>query len=91
MMMTENNTPAALPRCFANSPVEQTLPVGNHAWCSCGLSADGVFCDGAHKGTTLRPKLIKVVEQPETCYLCRCKQTSNPPFCDGSHAATTTV
>jgi CDGSH-type Zn-finger protein len=84
MMMSE----ASLPKVAGTAPVAMTLEVGkNYAWCACGLSADGVLCDGAHKGTMIRPKIVKVTDEPETVYFCTCKQTKNPPFCDGSHAS----
>jgi CDGSH-type Zn-finger protein len=81
-----STTQPNLPRCQGLNPAVVTLPVGKHAWCACGLTATAPFCDGAHKGTTLRPKLISVDGQPETVALCQCKYTANPPFCDGSHA-----
>ncbi|MFM7390805.1 MAG: CDGSH iron-sulfur domain-containing protein [Vampirovibrionales bacterium] len=87
-MTSENTSPLTTPRIAGTAPVAMTLEPGkNYAWCSCGLSADGVLCDGAHKGTQLRPKLVHVTETPETVYFCTCKQTKNPPFCDGSHAS----
>ncbi|HEY5657702.1 MAG TPA: CDGSH iron-sulfur domain-containing protein [Myxococcota bacterium] len=61
-------------------------PGGNYAWCACGRSADQPFCDGAHRGTTLRPKVFRV-ERAEEVHLCMCKRTKNPPYCDGSHAS----
>jgi CDGSH iron-sulfur domain-containing protein 3 len=76
-----------LPRCAVASPQTLTLEPGKYAYCTCGLSEDGVFCDGAHKNTTFRPRLFDITEQPETLTLCRCKHTGNAPFCDGSHKA----
>ncbi|MES2252150.1 MAG: CDGSH iron-sulfur domain-containing protein [Pseudomonadota bacterium] len=53
-------------------------------WCTCGLSANQPFCDGAHKGSGLK-SLHFQVEAPTSAWLCTCKQTKNPPYCDGSH------
>jgi len=67
------------------SPFEVTLKAGEkYWWCSCGLSATQPFCDGAHKGTGLKPVMWKA-EKDETVWLCGCKATAGAPFCDGSH------
>jgi CDGSH-type Zn-finger protein len=55
-----------------------------YCWCTCGLSAQQPFCDGAHKGTGMK-SLHWMAEQDETVWFCGCKRTKNPPFCDGSH------
>lgn len=55
-----------------------------YAWCSCGLSDNQPFCNGAHKGSGMNP-IVFTAEKTETKYLCACKQTKNAPFCDGSH------
>lgn len=56
-----------------------------YSWCSCGLSKNEPFCDGAHKGTD--KKSVKFVAERSGCaQLCGCKKTKNPPYCDGSHA-----
>jgi CDGSH-type Zn-finger protein len=75
-----------LPVATDTKPSIVELTEGVHAWCSCGLSKSGAFCDGSHKGTTFRPKIMKV-DVAETVALCMCKQSKNPPFCDGSHSA----
>lgn len=54
-------------------------------WCSCGLSKGQPFCDGSHKGSKFRPKMIKV-DEAMTLYLCGCKRTQDAPYCDGTHA-----
>ena len=59
-------------------------PGENYAWCACGRSSNQPFCDGAHRGTPLRPKVFRV-ERAEEVHLCMCKRTKNPPYCDGSH------
>ncbi len=60
------------------------LEPGTYYYCRCGRSADGIFCDGAHKGTAFVPKKF-TVEEPKTVYICLCKHTKTSPFCDGSH------
>lgn len=73
-----------LPKVTADFPAMVTLEAGNHAWCTCGLTSKGPFCDGSHKGTTFRPQILQV-DAPTECALCQCKKTSNAPYCDGSH------
>ena len=53
-------------------------------FCACGRSSDGIYCDGSHEGTGLRPKKYKVNE-PKNISYCMCKQTHVFPYCDGSH------
>lgn len=53
-------------------------------WCACGRSAKQPFCDGSHKGTSLRPVKFKA-DRDEIMALCACKYTGDPPFCDGAH------
>ncbi len=54
------------------------------AFCMCGLSKNGPFCDGSHKTTNITPKVISY-EEDKTVYACGCLQSNNRPFCDGSH------
>jgi len=69
------------------SPIRVELEAGkNYAWCTCGLSDNQPFCNGAHKGTSFTPKVFQV-EESKTVSLCTCKQTANPGFCDGAHKA----
>lgn len=56
----------------------------NYAWCTCGLSDNQPFCNGAHKGTEFKPQIF-TTEDDKKVALCTCKQTSNPPYCDGAH------
>lgn len=58
-----------------------------YAWCSCGLSQNQPFCDGAHKSNTteLRPKIV-TFDETKTVYWCCCKHTqSELGLCDGTH------
>ncbi len=57
----------------------------NYYWCVCGLSKDGIFCDGSHKKTNFQPMKFTVKEN-KTYFLCSCKKTNSKPFCDGSHS-----
>ena len=73
------------PKCAKKGPYVQHETPGKKAWCSCGLSQKQPFCDGAHKGTGMAPKIVDITEEKSYAW-CGCKQTKNPPFCDGSHS-----
>lgn len=74
------------PKISGNSPKMENLQEGKtYAWCSCGGSANQVWCDGSHKTTEMTPKVFKA-EKTKAAAICMCKQTKNPPYCDGSHA-----
>ncbi len=67
------------------SPIETTLEADKtYYWCTCGLSANQPFCDGAHKGSGKKSMPFTVTEI-QNKFLCTCKNTKNPPYCDGSH------
>lgn len=67
------------------SPMMMALADGEHYWCSCGLSGKQPMCDGAHKGTSFKPRMF-TVSPADKVAMCMCKRTKNPPFCDGAHA-----
>jgi CDGSH-type Zn-finger protein len=79
-----SETPA-LPKIAGLSPVKVALTAGqNYAFCTCGLSDSQPFCNGAHKGTGLRPNVFTAT-QTEEVWMCLCKHTQQPYQCDGSH------
>lgn len=74
-----------LPKRAGDHPIAIELEEGKrYAWCTCGLSENQPFCNGAHKGKGMSPHVF-VAEKSETKYLCNCKGTKNGPYCDGSH------
>jgi CDGSH-type Zn-finger protein len=82
---TGGETARKLPAVAQAAPYEVALKAGEkYWWCACGLSATQPFCDGAHKGTGIKPVMWKA-EKDETVWLCGCKATRDKPFCDGSH------
>ncbi|MCF6245108.1 MAG: CDGSH iron-sulfur domain-containing protein [Sulfurovum sp.] len=67
-------------------PVRTYLEKGKtYYFCTCGNSADGVLCDGSHKGTDYEPKEFIATRQAEM-HLCLCKKSTCTPYCDGAHA-----
>ena len=72
------------PHCFAKHSKKENLYPGTYLICRCGLSKDGVFCDGAHKDTAFSPKKI-YIREPQSINICLCKHSVNFPYCDGSH------
>jgi len=71
---------------FANTPAGVDLERGKeYHFCTCGRSADGVFCNGSHKTTACTP-MVFTVEKSKPYHLCRCKSSKNLPFCDGTHS-----
>ena len=74
-----------LPKRAGDAPIAVELEEGKkYAWCTCGLSDNQPYCNGAHKGTEYKP-MVQEAEKTGTHYLCACKATGNGPFCDGSH------
>ena len=53
-------------------------------WCSCGLSKNQPFCDGAHKGTAFSPVKYEATESKRVLF-CMCKQTGTAPICNKTH------
>ncbi len=73
------------PKSAGTSPQMEPLEEGKtYAWCSCGLSENQPWCNGAHSDTSFQPKVFKAEESKQAA-MCTCKLTKNPPFCDGSH------
>jgi len=73
------------PTIAARQPAEVTLEAGKtYFWCSCGLSLNQPFCDGAHAGTGFSPVRF-TAQNTDTYYLCQCKLTDESPLCDGAH------
>ena len=73
-------------KVVAKSPKLIALKVGEtKAWCSCGRSDKGTWCNGAHKGSSFSPIVFKA-EEDKTYAICLCKQSKNAPYCDGSHS-----
>lgn len=54
------------------------------AYCMCGLSNTGPFCDGSHKMTDQKPDVVKYTEDTRV-FVCGCQQSSDRPYCDGTH------
>lgn len=74
-----------LPKVYDKVPVKVSIEAGKkYAWCSCGLSDNQPYCNGAHKGTGFSPTVF-VAEETKDVHLCNCKHTKNPGFCDGAH------
>lgn len=74
---------AEIPEAMKRPAVLELEP-GTYHWCACGRSANQPFCDGAHKGSGIKPLHFEVSVK-ERKALCNCKATKTPPFCDGSH------
>lgn len=72
------------PKIAARVPFVVDVQPGKYAWCACGLSQKQPYCDGAHKGTGLVPK-VEVVDTARKVAWCGCKHSAKAPFCDGSH------
>ncbi|MFN0203052.1 MAG: CDGSH iron-sulfur domain-containing protein [Bacteroidia bacterium] len=72
------------PEIPQKSPIGVELEAGTYWWCSCGKSQKQPFCDGAHKGSEMRPVKVEITEKRKV-WLCGCKHTANAPFCDGAH------
>jgi CDGSH-type Zn-finger protein len=55
------------------------------AFCMCGKSKNGPFCDGSHQGSGIDPEVV-TFDADKTVYACGCQASKKRPYCDGSHA-----
>ncbi len=74
------------PKIASRKPYVLDAEPGTYAWCACGLSQKQPFCDGAHAGTGIVPR-IETIEEARKVAWCGCKHSGNKPFCDGTHSA----
>lgn len=56
----------------------------SYMWCSCGLSQNQPFCDGAHRGTNFKP-VKYTAERTGLVGFCGCKYSKKGAICDGAH------
>ncbi|MBT5186952.1 MAG: glutamate synthase [Kordiimonadaceae bacterium] len=70
---------------WQNKPFKVDVKAGDtKAFCMCGLSKNGPFCDGSHASTDIKPNVVSY-EEDKTLFVCGCQQSGNKPFCDGTH------
>ncbi|MES0371387.1 MAG: CDGSH iron-sulfur domain-containing protein [Mariprofundaceae bacterium] len=70
---------------WQSKPFEVKVKAGeSKAFCMCGLSKNGPFCDGSHVTTDKTPEVVKF-DEDKTIYICGCQQSNNRPYCDGTH------
>lgn len=70
---------------WQNQPFAIEVNAGEtKAFCMCGLSKNGPYCDGSHKTTSITPKVV-TFDESKTIYACGCQASKNRPYCDGSH------
>ena len=72
------------PTIYKKKSITVNLYPGHYEICTCGLSKEQPYCDGAHKGTEFKPKLL-TIRAPKTVSLCLCKHSGSFPYCDGEH------
>ncbi len=70
-----------------NHPEVKEEKPGKIAWCACGESAKGVYCDGSHarNNTGKSPVIVEITEEKKVAW-CACRKSGNKPFCDGTHS-----
>jgi CDGSH iron-sulfur domain-containing protein 3 len=60
----------ALPVAAGKKPIIMELEPGKYHWCTCGLSTNQPFCNGAHKGSGFVPLSFELMETKAGCALC---------------------
>jgi len=73
---------------WQNEPFKVDVKAGEtKAFCMCGTSKNGPFCDGSHtqEGSGKSPTVV-TFDKDQTVMACGCCTSGNRPYCDGSHA-----
>lgn len=71
---------------WQNKPFVVDVKAGDtKAFCSCGLSKNGPFCDGSHKSTGKSPCIVQF-DEDQKVFACGCGRSGNAPYCDGTHS-----
>ncbi len=71
---------------WQNEPFGIDVKAGEtKAFCMCGLSKNGPYCDGSHKETDKTPEIV-TFDEDRTIYACGRQQSSNRPYCDDTHS-----
>ncbi len=83
-----------LPKIAQKAPFAISVEAGKkYFWCSCGMSQNQPFCDGAHKayknedGTSVMKSVVYEATENKTIYFCGCKKSKNGVLCDGAHSS----
>lgn len=81
-----------LPKIAAKAPFSVIVEAGKkYFWCSCGLSQNQPFCDGAHKayknadGTSIMKSVVYEATESGKVRFCGCKHSKAGVICDGAH------
>ncbi len=74
----------AEPNIAQKGPFVLEIEPGTYAWCACGRSNNQPYCDGSHRVTEFRPRVVKIEEKKKVAW-CGCKHSKTAPFCDGTH------
>ena len=70
---------------WQNKPFVRQAKAGETiAFCMCGKSQNGPYCDGSHQGSGIGPKVVTYDKDTEI-HVCGCQQSKNRPMCDGTH------
>ncbi|NOZ41941.1 MAG: CDGSH iron-sulfur domain-containing protein [Alphaproteobacteria bacterium] len=74
---------------WQNEPFEIKVKADDKlAFCMCGRSANGPYCDGSHKGSDILPEIV-TFGRDQTIHICGCGRSHTRPYCDGSHKTDT--
>lgn len=70
---------------WQNNPYAIKVKAGEtKAFCMCGQSKNGPFCDGSHVTTDKTPEVV-TFDEDKTVFACGCTHSKNRPYCDGTH------
>ena len=69
---------------FPKHPIVVDETAGTKYFCTCGLSDNQPYCDGAHKETPSKPLKVDIKENGRVAY-CGCRMSDELPHCDGKH------